>query len=221
MKTNKAEKAFLTGCDKNTEWMLPWWLDNYNRHNSGVDVYLADFGMSKEMKNWAIDKFDRVFSFEKHGKKAWFLKPDSMIRASYVTDKTCWIDTDCEILGDITGIFDETEFGKLCMVCDRPWTKQRGSTWYNSGVVLFEGRPTPLLKWSEAVQNNPQVGDQEVLHTMIGNDPLTEMVMIKEIHNKYNWLRIQVLHKDDSDEKLIMHWTGRKGKNKIKKLIYG
>ena len=214
----KDDVAFVTGCDKNTEWMLQWWWKNYSKYNKSP-VYFFDLGVTEPVKKWAINTFDRVITLEPHKVKAWFLKPEALLRSSKFAHKVCWLDTDCEVLGEIDHMFNLTEFNKLSMVCDRPWTKQRKSIWFNSGVVLIEGTPEPLRKWAEAIKQNPSVGDQEVLHALINNDPLTQMVFINEIHNKYNWLRIQLKNGDDSDEKLIMHWTGHKGKDMINKLM--
>ena len=38
-------KAFLIGCDKNVEWLLPWFIENYKKHNS-TPLIFADFGIS-------------------------------------------------------------------------------------------------------------------------------------------------------------------------------
>lgn len=212
----KDKVAFVTGCDKKTEWMLKWWWENYSKWNTSP-VYFFDFGVSDDIKEWAVNTFDRVFTLEPHKVKAWFLKPEAMLQATTYAFKSCWIDTDCEVLGVIDDIFDLSDANKLNMVCDRPWTKQRKATWFNSGVVLVEGKVRPLLKWAEAIKQNPNIGDQEVLYQMLGNEYLTILGSINELPNKYNWLRLQVKHGDDSDEKLIMHHTGNAGKMTIKK----
>jgi len=41
-------KAFMTGSDQTTEWMLPWMLDNYQKHNT-TPITVVDFGMSDKM----------------------------------------------------------------------------------------------------------------------------------------------------------------------------
>jgi hypothetical protein len=42
-------RCFLIGCDKNVEWMLPWFLSNYIRSGTAakVELILADFGMNE------------------------------------------------------------------------------------------------------------------------------------------------------------------------------
>lgn len=214
------DKVFLTGCDKNTEWMLPWFLDNYHKHNE-VPIVLADFGMTKfaleAVKNQK--RIAAVMDLTSTKEQGWFKKPLSMLKCP--SKYTCWIDTDCEVLGNISSVFDKVEPQKLAMACDRPWTKRSGETWYNSGVVAFKDKPKILEKWVDAVRKNPVRGDQETLHFLL-ETPLDQMIYITELPNKYNWLRVQIQNdKQDSKDKLVMHWTGRKGKNKIKGMIDG
>ena len=44
------DKCFITGCDENTEWMPPWFVENYKAHND-IPLVFADFGVSLELKN--------------------------------------------------------------------------------------------------------------------------------------------------------------------------
>ena len=214
------DKAFLTGCDSNTEWMLDWWFKNYKKHNSkNIPVIFANFGVSKVVRENIDTHFDYVIDMQPHETKNWFLKPEAMIRASKLANKICWIDTDCEILRPIGNIFEYSVENKLSMVEDLPWTKRRGETWHNSGVVLFEGTPRILKEWRDQINVSPAVGDQEVLHAMLRDDPLKKRVYIEDLPNIYNWLRIQLLDGQDSSKKKIIHWTGFKGKDHIKRLI--
>jgi len=220
MSSKMYDKAFLTGCDKNTEWMLPWFLDNYYKHNN-TPLVLADFGMTKFTLE-AIKEQKRVsavMDLTNTSEKGWFKKPLSMYNCP--SKLTCWIDTDCEVLGDISSVFNYVEDQKLAMVCDRPWSKRSKEIWYNSGVVAFKNKPKILEKWVQAVKKNPSRGDQETLHLLL-ETPLDQMIYITELHNKYNWLRVQIENdKQDSKDKLVMHWTGEKGKKKIKGMMNG
>ena len=33
----RIEKAFITGCDKETEWMLQWFVENYRKYNDIIN----------------------------------------------------------------------------------------------------------------------------------------------------------------------------------------
>ena len=209
------DKVFLTGCDTNTEWMLEWFLDGYFKHND-TPMIIANFGMSKEaLKKLEKSKVSEVIDLSHLTEQGWFKKPKSMITASKKANYTCWIDTDIEVLDDISGVFNYCIDNKLAMVEDKPWTKRRGMTWHNSGVVAFKDSPQILHQWAYNVEQNPQVGDQEVLHSMM-NNPLTRLMYINDVPNEYNWLRIQLLDGQDSNKKKAVHWTGPKGKEYIR-----
>ena len=210
-------RMFLTGCDEKTEWQLPWFLDNYWRHNKYIPIAIANFGMSESMANWIQDRRDKIFCVMNLNPdeklKGWFLKPAALISAPAVS--TVWIDTDCEILSPLGHVFSLLQPNKLNMVVDRPWLKRRQEEWHNSGVVGIINKPEILHLWNKAVKANPKVGDQEVLHDML--NPITKMTYINELPNEYNWLRLQVEHDDeDSPNKKIMHWTGEKGNDRIR-----
>jgi len=213
------DKVFVTGSDKNNEWMLEWFLNNFKMHNT-TPIVFADFGVSDKVREWADKEFDSVIEMPKSKGTSWFLKPLTMIETSKVSKKVCWIDTDCHVLRSIDDIFKYTEPQKLCMGLDKPWTEQFNETWHNSGVVAFEGTPHVLIAWEESVRSTDNIrGDQEVLHAMMKNDPLRRRVYIKDLPNFYNWLRLQVQNGDDSFNKRVMHWTGRKGKDQIRELM--
>ena len=51
----KEEEGIVIASDLTQEWLLPWWLENYQKHNTRP-VSFVDFGMSYEMKNWCKEK---------------------------------------------------------------------------------------------------------------------------------------------------------------------
>ena len=62
----------LTGCDRNTEWQLLWFLTNLRKHNPSVDILIADFGMTPSF----VDKVKKEYNvFSVTGGQGWFLKP--------------------------------------------------------------------------------------------------------------------------------------------------
>lgn len=211
-------RGFITGCDSNTEWMLEWFLKNYLKHND-TPIHFCDFGVSPDCRAWLeISGFASVYTIPSQRAGGWFYKPTAMLKSPL--DETIWIDTDIHVLGDISGAFKYLETNKLAMVEDKPWSARRGETWHNSGVVGFRGKPEILVNWAHECRSNPKQGDQEVLHEMVRHDPLTRIRFIADMPNKYNWLRVQLLDAQDSSDKLCMHWTGAKGKEQIRKLMY-
>jgi len=216
----KYEKAFITGCDHTNEWMMPWFVENYKKHNT-TPLIFADFGVSDINKIKSLHNFHAIMNAQSNDEvKGWFKKPKIM--CSSPAEKTVWIDTDCQILTNIEDIFDLLEPNKLNMVEDKPWTLRRGTNgpWYNSGVVGFIGKPMILRNWAEWVKNTTESGDQEVLYAKL--DMMQKLTYINPLPNEYNWLRLQLEHDDqDSWNKKIIHWTGHKGKLKIKEMMNG
>jgi len=213
------ERCFITGCDEKTEWQLKWFLENYLKHNK-TPIVFADFGVSEEMRTWIwqVSAFADIIEIPKQRVGGWFYKPIAML-ASPCTE-TCWIDTDIEVLGDMSGIFKYVEDNKIGMVEDKPWSKRRGEKWHNSGVIAIRGKPAMLHKWANECRGKPNVGDQEVLHSIVNLNPLMRLTHISDIPNIYNWLRIQIIDGEDSPNKLAMHWTGQKGNDVIRKKMY-
>ncbi len=104
---------------------------------------------------------------------------------------------------------------------DRPWTKRRGEygAWYNSGVVVWEGKPNILRAWAEQCINDGWVGDQETLYAMMGGDEIMKMSIIEPLPHKYNTLRLDYVDNIAVKNPLIVHHTGKKGKAVIKEQI--
>ena len=218
MKSSMHE-VFLTGCDVNTEWQLPWFIEKYRKHNT-APLILANFGMSKEMRG--IEGVDLVIDIKSEA-KGWFKKPRAILDATQLDGirKVCWLDTDCEVTGNIETIFDMTEKGKLGMVKDRPWSTRRNELgeWYNSGVVAVEGTPNILRAWADECIRNPVQGDQEVLYLMMGGDALKKLSCIQPMPHTYNTLRLDYIDNIQVGNPKIIHHTGKKGNDVIRSQI--
>ena len=211
------DQCFVTGCDKNTEWMVGWFLEGFTKHNS-LPLIFADFGCSEEFLKLIEPCVDAVLDMSHLPDKGWFKKPHTMVEVGKMSRQACWLDTDIEILDDISSVFDYIEPSKLNMCEDRPWSRRRKEEWHNSGVVAFEGVPSILQDWADKTREAPTVGDQEVLHLMM-KSPLDRLIYINTLPNEFNWLRLQLLDKEDSPKKKAIHWTGRKGKEEIRRQL--
>ena len=215
----KLDKLFITGCDVNTECQLPLFWENYKEYNN-TPLLVMDFGMSKDMRVWVEENILECVDVLTQA-EGWFKKPSAMLRACEESEKVCWLDTDCQVFGDISPIFDLTVPFKIGMVEDRPWTKRRGEygAWYNSGVVVWEGKPNILRAWAEQCINDGWVGDQETLYAMMGGDEIMKMSIIEPLPHKYNTLRLDYVDNIAVKNPLIVHHTGKKGKEVIKEMM--
>ena len=195
--TMESSKLYITGCDKKTRWMLPWFESNFYKHNPDAKLH--------------------VFDFDKGN--GWFQKPSVMIQASRWSKGVCWLDTDCEVRGNLDPIWNHVVVNKISMAIDKPWSKRRPDrgNWYNSGVVAFGGIPPVLSEWARYIKEGltKEVGDQEVLNWMLGGDALREMTHIHRLPHKFNTLRIDLIDNTEPKNIQVMHWTGHKGKMEI------
>lgn len=209
----KSSNLFITGCDSNTEWMLPWFVENFKKHNPDAELLIYDFGMEgshySEMRK----------SLRGNQDKGWFKKPAAMLAASRIARNVCWLDTDCQVLDNIEDVFDYCQPNKIAMVEDVPWSTRRGEKWHNSGVVAFKDRPVILDEWAAAIPNKMNApGDQEVLHLLV-KDGIRRIIHITDLPREYNTLRLDLLDNTSPPNPKIMHWTGPKGKDKIKEFM--
>lgn len=212
----KFSNLFITGADYRTEWMLPWFIDNYYQHNE-TPLRIIDFGLSEEMRTRFLDQTYVDFASPA---SHWFKKPSAMIEATKYADNVCWLDSDCEVRGDISDIFSHIQPNKLSMVEDQPWSTRRGETWHNSGVVAFKNVPVVLRHWSQEAtmmmeDRGPMYGDQDILHELV-RPGINRMIHIHSMPKKYNTLRLDLLDNTAPAEIKIMHWTGKKGKEEIR-----
>lgn len=208
--------AFVTGCDVNTEWQLPWFITNYIKYND-LPLIIANFGMSDDMLQHleSID-YIKVINVVSNA-EGWFKKPAAIYDATYASKVVCWLDTDCEVKGNISSIFDHYRQGILGMVEDRPWTRRRGThgKWYNSGVVLTD-RNHNLRDWKIQCERDPSEGDQEVLYAMLSSkSEIEKLRWIEPLPHKYNTLRLDYIDQIAVKDPLIIHHTGKQGKDTI------
>jgi hypothetical protein len=211
VKVMNYSKLFITGCDKNTEWMLPFFIPRFTKHNS-APLMVFDFGMSPEVAQ-AVDAVPL-----KSQDSGWFKKPLAMVKASKVADYVCWLDTDCEIRENIEDVFDYLEPNKLALAKDLPWTTRHKETWHNTGVVAFRSRPIILDEWAAAVTFTKERGDQEILHMML-QDPMRRLIHITDLPRSYNTLRLDLQDLTAPKNIKVMHWTGQKGKEQIRSMM--
>ncbi len=202
MTNTKLSRLFISACDSKTDWMKDWFCENFYKHNPDANLHMYNF--------------DKSFT----NSYGWFKKPEAMADALRKADSICWLDIDCEILGNIESIWNHVQPNKLCMVEDKPWSAREGVQWHNSGVVAMLRTPSILNEWRSACLRTKYNGDQEVLHALLIH-PLKRLTHIQTLPNKYNVLRLQHIDKTVPKDPLIYHWTGYKGKDHIKDLING
>ena len=65
--------VFVTGCDHNTEWQLPWFIENFERYND-TKLIIADFGIM----NYPDGDYTYI-DMSRNKAQGWFKKPSTLI----------------------------------------------------------------------------------------------------------------------------------------------
>ena len=199
----------------NTEWQLPWFFENYEKYND-TPLIFADFGVVD--RDAIRPHVHAILDLTNVQERGWFKKPKAMYHAP--ARKLVWLDTDCQVLEDLSDIFGLLQPDQLNMVEDRPWAKRRGGVQFNSGVVGIVDKPLILGMWMNWIRESEEVGDQETLTANL--NPITQIKYINPLPNSYNWLRLQI--ENDNEPALnarIIHWTGQKGNDRIRSMMNG
>ena len=123
------KQGIVVGCDRNQEWLLPWWWKHYSEHNTYPVVFM-DFGLSPEALAWCKERGTCVDlstvdpkQFLKipespikekwesrcgpelwNERHAWFKKPFACFYSPF--ESSIWLDLDCEVRGDLAPIFN-------------------------------------------------------------------------------------------------------------------
>ena len=219
-------KYFITGCDRNTEWQLPWFIENFRKH-SNEKLIVADFGMTTDA--YMMAQIDADYVMDIKDGTGWFSKVETLgkMKSTFGIDNSyCWLDTDCEVRADPSSIFNYVEDNKLSLVVDHPWTLNGSpwtpqgdcGPWYNTGVIAFKGHPQILDKWvTEVTRGTKHRGDQEALYFLLNQSPMNRAIYISEAPHKYNVLRLDIEQdRCPPHSPVIVHWTGKKGNEMIK-----
>ena len=202
----------ITGVDHSHEDLLEWWLKNvYKHHNYNVEVGVMDFGMSPGLRGRLEDNYPATFSRPFNGTKArkigWFYKVQAVMDCP--SKSVCWLDVDCEILTDISDVYNLVPPGMIGLT--RDWVR---GNWWATGVIVVNDRPSLLEHWDRRLNADDGIrGDQEALYELVGNK---EHEQIQELPQDYQWLRISLNKGKDSPTKKVIHWTGPRGKQFIR-----
>ena len=212
----------VTGLDSNREDIIEWWLDNALKHHKTEKIGVWDLGMSSACRNKLERKYKQVWFSEVidghiplHEKKiGWYYKIHCVKESP--EQSVVWVDSDCQILTDISDIFHLVPAGKIGLTKD--WGR---SNWWATGVIVVNDRPSLLDIWHKRLWTPNEYGelirgDQEALNTLVGTG---EHKQIVELPQEYQWLRMSLNKGIKSDNMKVIHWTGPAGKRFIKEVL--
>jgi len=203
-----APQGVVTGADQKTEWMLAWWLDRLRKHNPGIPVAFADFGMSPGARGWCAERGEVLDVGAKTRLKGWMNKPTAICWAPF--DRVVWLDTDCEVRGDLSPLFD---MGGFRMVRDGYNRFDTTPEAYNTGVVACDHGEPAIVDWARRILRDAMAyrGDQECFNAMVAEGDIEAP---EELPARFNRLRMAGEPPADS---AVVHWTGPDGKERIRR----
>ena len=200
----------LTGVDNNHEDLLDWWIKNAKKYLKNETIGVWDFGMTPMTRSIIEHNHPDIWlsiPLEKHKTSGWFYKLHAIIDAP--EKRVAWLDVDCEILTDISDVFNLVKPETIGLT--RDWVR---GNWWATGVIVVNDRPNLLYEWNNRLNKGDDIrGDQEALEDMISNNTHPH---ITELPQEYQWLRISLNQGKDSPTKKVIHWTGPVGRDHIR-----
>ena len=206
----------VTGIDNNREDIIEWWIDNALKYNKTEKIGVWDLGMSSACRNKLKRKYKQVWFSEiiVSSQIGWYYKVHCVKESP--EQSVVWVDSDCQILTDISDIFHLVPSGQIGLT--RDWER---SNWWQTGVIAVNDRPSLLDTWHKRLWTPNEYGelirgDQEALNALVGTG---EHKQIVELPQEYQWLRMSLNKGIKSDNMKVIHWTGPAGKRFIKEVL--
>ena len=216
----------IVGCDRDQEWLLPWWWRHYSAHNS-YPVLFVDLGLSSKARVWCQKRGDCValppkvcpiqeLSPQEHarfapyfGEGVWLYR-EAVFKKSFACllspfAHSCWIDVDCEVRGPLAPLFSLLHLGAEIGLVREP-----AESSYNSGVIPFRKNSPILRQWADLclTENHRFLTDQEALsHAIEQHRPA-----FLELPAIYNWKRSS----GPNEEALILHYASGYWKEQLR-----
>lgn len=201
----------IVASDASQEDLLPFWWHKYRRHNK-LPVCFMDIGMTQRMADWCAAR-----GIYKHigspYARPWFAKPMACLQTPF--ERTIWMDTDCEVLGDIEPMGDLVSEHGLALAQDEWQVCKRKRSWWQSGLFVYQHGHPLFTDWALATvkQAGTVRGDQDILNKLYDDKkyPCTE------IPATYTKVGCNVA--DIKDYQKIIHWAGVDGKMYMRHVI--
>ena len=200
-------EGILVGCNTEQEWLLPWWYENYRKHNERP-VAFADFGMSAQARAWCEERGEFVRWPHAVIANPYYGKVLAMLSSPF--GKTLWMDLDIEVRGTLDEWFADADAERVRVGTDpqSPWRYNANPI--NSGLLLVPHGVTAIQEWMELLFKTGQSEDQSILNRIWAEHPEHFCLMPPWC----NWLRLMGAPPENA---VAVHWTGPPGKSEIKR----
>ncbi len=164
----------IVGCDKQMEWMLPWWWQHYVRHNTfpvafvdmGNDRRRTRIGCAKSGELWTCPVCMSLSALKKRFPKilprngsdlsrrcvgsarSWY--PQTVCMAKTPFEKTIWVDLDCEVVGSLKPLFSKIHpYSGMALARE----VFQGDNVYNRALWPIAADSLLLQQWMDAMHS--------------------------------------------------------------------
>jgi len=211
-----AEAGIVTGCDKNQEWLLDWWWAQYAAHNT-LPVAFFDMGMTDAGREWCR-QHGRLMKSPVAGRFGTgnMHKPFVLVKSPW--RQTIWLELDCEVRGNVECLLKYGQ-GATGLMFDHYYKRQLGAgsppdePLYSTGLIVTVNGDKLIPEWCK---------DTLTRYRQFRNDGDTMKATLwrlkykpNDIPNELHRVRCEGNH----PEALTMHWSGRQGKEIIRRQI--
>ena len=215
-----AEAGVVVGVAPSQAWMLPWWWDQFARHNPRVPVAFADFGLGAAERAWCAERGTLIDLVDVPA-TGWFRKPLAILRAPF--QRILWLDLDTEVRGAVAPLFACAE--RPLAIAARPSTLE-GSCAHEHRYGWFTMLPPEARAWCTGIlvtaHGNPLVcewaqialadeadyrGDNEMLAVLAHCRPGAVVEIDPALASS--------TFRDCTDA-VVVHWRGPVGKQRIR-----
>ncbi|KPK65880.1 MAG: hypothetical protein AMK73_01655 [Planctomycetes bacterium SM23_32] len=217
------ERGVLVGFDAACEWLVPWWFDNFHKHNT-LPVAFADFGMSEAMRGWCGDRGRMVDVTDVPVARACFRKPFAILRAPF--KEVLSLEPDCEVRGSVRPLLESCRGSGVALA---PAAKGRSvaaeatdgwfamctpdTTMWDAGIIAVNHGHSFVTDWAaEALAREQEYkGDNEALARVIAQGGYEVSRMPPSLaFNRY---------RGPDNGSAVFHWTGTRGKVILKERL--
>ncbi len=234
---SQPNQGVIVGVNSNQEWLLPWWLMNFQVHNV-LPITFINFGdMTEKAIEWCrlrgnlIDlKMEENLIAPKESvdvdlatmwesmhpevwkmREGWFKKPFAMLLSPY--ERTIWLDVDCQVRGSIETIFSQCENDAgICLAPEADYSQviNFNRKMILPGQLMLNSGVVVYKRGSKAIQEwAHQVHENTHLH--FGDQQL--LVNILYTHGMgFTYLSREynwIAESGANPDAVIFHWSGR------------
>ena len=216
----REDRGVVVGCDARAEWLMPWWLERFRKHNA-LPVAFADFGMTAAMRGWCAARGALVDITDVPVASACLRKPFAILRAPF--KEILWLEPDCEVRGPVEPLLAHGRDGHVGLAPaaqGRSVAAEATDGWFamcspdtpiwDGGIVAVRHGHSVVTDWACELlaKQDRYKGDHEALACVVARGGYA----VNRVPPELAFNR----HRGPDNGATVFHWTGVRGKAILK-----